>query len=652
MSAPMELPSPLHRWRDWLGWFDLALAESLGDLVRRLQDLAGPVQARSGRADTQPEGLGDLRSRGPYDRLLTTEWLLADELPEEFLRRAAASEHLFLAPALKAMPTDRAVVALFDAGPLQLGAPRLAHLAAWVLLARRAADLGGTLRWGIVQQPGALHGAARSADLARLMTSRTLTSASEVDRDAWRAVLSASGESHDDSGQPGQDLSDAEVWWIGAPTPDLAAPAGNERVLSFRLQWTSPQLDVAFAAPGATRRTTLPLPEEGLAARLMRADFKTPERSSSLQGARPKGTGKRAPPRGNAPPMALTHPPVFSRGGGSVLVPGVEGSHTALIFSIPSPASGRPVQRRTPQWAARATPIAFGLSGLSAHALIQCGELRLFQGWQVKRFVQRQLGETDVFVHVPGTARWMPMVSLHDGKESALLLVDSTKRLSFWPGQPGPRDAPLRAIGYEVIALAGVTSTSALAVYLAEGQVCLGWLGMASRQLSGIPMMPATKAADRALLALRPDRGRGQSPMPAALAARSQRTPVETWDLCWASPGMALISEAPFPDLSRATLRVPHGAKVIGLTTPHDEDSAALIVIGSDRRSVARMSSGAIRPLFSIAADIVQAEVCAETGRVAVLTRDRELIVMDGKDGQVLMVARDDMTDEQKEPTP
>jgi hypothetical protein len=652
MSAPMELPSPLHRWRDWLGWFDLTLAESLGDLVRRLQDLAGPVQARSGRADTQPEGLGDLRSRGPYDRLLTTEWLLADELPDEFLRRAAASEHLFLAPALKAMPTDRAVVALFDAGPLQLGAPRLAHLAAWVLLARRAAELGGTLRWGIVQQPGALHGAVRSADLARLMGSRTLTSASEVDREAWRAILSALGDAGDDSGPPGPDLSDAEVWWIGAPTPELAAPAGNERVLSFRLQWTSPQLEVSFAAPGATRRALLPLPEERLAARLMRADFKTQVPTSTLAGPRPKGSGKRAPPRGKAPAMAMTHAPVFSRGGGSVLVPGVAGSHTALIFTIPSPGSGRPVQRRAPQWATNAAPVAFGLSGLNAHALIQFGELRSFQGWQVKRFLPRKLDATDVFVHVPGTARWLPMALLQDGKESALLLVDSTKRLSFWPANPGHAGAPLRALGYEVIGLVGVTSTGALVAYLADGHVSLGWVNLKSRQLIGSPMLPVTQPADRALLAVRPDRGGGQSPMPAALAARMLRKPVETWHLCWARPDMNLMRQQQLPDMPWATLTLPDGAKAIGLTTASDEDSAALIVLGSGRRTVARLSTGGLRPVFSADADIVQAEVCAETGRVAVLTRDRELIVLDGNDGQVLMVARDDVADEQKEPTP
>src|SRR5437868_15500748 len=105
MNAPVDLPQPLQRWRQWLGWFEPTLADALGDLVRRLAELVGPAAAAGGRGAMEPDGLGDLRRRGSYERLLSSEWLLAEELPEEFLRRAAATEHLFLAPQLRAMPS-------------------------------------------------------------------------------------------------------------------------------------------------------------------------------------------------------------------------------------------------------------------------------------------------------------------------------------------------------------------------------------------------------------------------------------------------------------------------------------------------------------------------------------------------------------------
>src|ERR1700751_3916310 len=117
MTAVVGLPRPLQPWQTWLGWFDAELAQQIGEMVRRLSDLLGTAPSVSRHGQQEPDGLGDLRSRGSYERLLATEWLLADELPEEFLRRAAASEHLFLAPRLRAARVERSVVALFDCRP-------------------------------------------------------------------------------------------------------------------------------------------------------------------------------------------------------------------------------------------------------------------------------------------------------------------------------------------------------------------------------------------------------------------------------------------------------------------------------------------------------------------------------------------------------
>ena len=134
----MQLPDALQPWRPWLGWFTPDLAAELGQLVGRLHPLLGRFRNGSLHGDPEPDGLDDLRQRGSYERLLNSEWLLAGDLPDEFLRRAASGEHLFLAPRPRASQVDRFIVALFDAGPWQLGAPRLAQMAMWILLARRA----------------------------------------------------------------------------------------------------------------------------------------------------------------------------------------------------------------------------------------------------------------------------------------------------------------------------------------------------------------------------------------------------------------------------------------------------------------------------------------------------------------------------------
>ena len=57
----------------------------------------------------------------------------------------------------RAREANRLIIVLFDAGPLQLGAARLVHLALLILLARRAQEAGAELRWGILQNAPTLH---------------------------------------------------------------------------------------------------------------------------------------------------------------------------------------------------------------------------------------------------------------------------------------------------------------------------------------------------------------------------------------------------------------------------------------------------------------------------------------------------------------
>ena len=46
-----------------------------------------------------PDGFDGITDRGHPDRLLMSQWLLAQEVPLEFARRAAEGELLYLAPA-------------------------------------------------------------------------------------------------------------------------------------------------------------------------------------------------------------------------------------------------------------------------------------------------------------------------------------------------------------------------------------------------------------------------------------------------------------------------------------------------------------------------------------------------------------------------
>ena len=200
-----ELPRALAPWASLLGLFPADLALALGAWVRRLAVAVGPLE----RIGTDPEGVfagyGGITRRGPYGRLLSSEWLLAHELPDEFLRRAAMGEHLFLDVARQRPAGGRRSVVLFDAGPSQHGSPRLVHLAALVVLARRAEAAGADFAWGVLQRPNCgLLGAVGRDSLKRLVDVRCPEEASAEDLSAWRDQL----------GTPGVPRVD-DLWLIG-----------------------------------------------------------------------------------------------------------------------------------------------------------------------------------------------------------------------------------------------------------------------------------------------------------------------------------------------------------------------------------------------------------------------------------------------------
>ena len=142
MSAAMDLPAALQPWQPWLQVFDADIVGVLGELLVRLDPLVGRGSAQVPAMALATEGVGGIDLRGSYERLLLSEWALAQDAPEEFLRRAAGGEHLFLAPHRVQPRTDALIVVVFDAGPLQWGAPRLLQVALWILLARRAVEIG------------------------------------------------------------------------------------------------------------------------------------------------------------------------------------------------------------------------------------------------------------------------------------------------------------------------------------------------------------------------------------------------------------------------------------------------------------------------------------------------------------------------------
>jgi hypothetical protein len=283
------LPPGLRAWAAELAAFPPDVGAALGAHVARLAPLLGALSPRGAPGAGEPDGYDGVARRGAPERLLLSEWALALEHPDEFLRRAAAGEQGHLRPALRTPAAPRRSVVLFDAGPSQLGAPRLAHLALLVLLARRAADAGASFTWGVLQlAPATAHEGFGAGGVRLLLDARSALEAPKAPWEAWRERLGLAG--------PAVAREAPDVWLVGgARLGRLDGAAAYGRVELAEAEGER-ALEVVVHRPGAAaRRAALPLPPEPLCVRLLRDPFAearpAPQRLALPRTALPRTSG-------------------------------------------------------------------------------------------------------------------------------------------------------------------------------------------------------------------------------------------------------------------------------------------------------------------------------------------------------------------------
>ncbi|MBX7220541.1 MAG: hypothetical protein K1Y36_11390 [Blastocatellia bacterium] len=270
----MELPRSLARWGPLLKIFPRETIAALGPLIQRLDVLVGPLQIGASTGQGEPDGFDGIHRRGSYERLLNTEWLLADELPEEFLRRATEGEHLFLQTATRTPAGARRSVVLFDAGPNQLGAPRIVHLAALVVLASRAGKGSTSFEWGIAQAVQApLVQDVTENSVRHLLTARSPFEVTEENLRHWRQQLGGTNQTLDFWLVGGERLQNFEAS-RGVSFLTVTDPLEpNERFLAVTIQ----------TARKKTESVRLDLPDERASVRLLRDPFEAAAVSTPSQ---------------------------------------------------------------------------------------------------------------------------------------------------------------------------------------------------------------------------------------------------------------------------------------------------------------------------------------------------------------------------------
>ncbi len=637
MSRPPQsrLPAALQPWNTWLGWFDAELAEALGDVVRRLAQLAGPAPASTGRQQSEPDGLGDLRTQGRYERLLMSEWLLADEMPLEFLRRAASSEHLFLAPSLRATPSERHMVAIFDAGPHQLGAPRVAHLAVLILLARRAEQLGGTLRWGLLQQPGQLHTMNGAQSLKKLLKGRALKPGDATAIALWRDALAAEHPAPPPTSAP-------ECWWIGAaPGPQADAPLPNERRLELRPAWSGPMLHATLVTPRSSRQCDLPLPADIHLGALLRGQFAkaAPKLAESTQGAPALAITHRQ--------LSLTRRPLISADGNQVAAFPLE--DRAVLLMTPkkrsagtAPGGGGRLHVHEQQWAAGRALIAAQLNNRVVQGLLVDESSLHF--WQVAGWLTTGKPSSDAMSMAIATAAAMPLLVLEGGRKGphCVLVVDERKRLLAWH-KGGHKSVGPAQVAERVMAAVPGSNGTLFYVYLMEGALWLQQLKWDGQALVPLPeavhllsVTPLASGLTPLFFSLQPGH---IGVVPTAYAAQTRQSGQgQTWIVESDFGPQGLMSTAGPASRRRMEVELSAGQRAVGLVCRgrNEERQAGLLVMSTDRKTLSLASAGSRTPVFNTPTSIAQAVVCPGRGRVAIITEDRSLHFIEGSSGDVV----------------
>jgi hypothetical protein len=259
MGTP-PLPRALRRFAEVLELFDDDVTLPLGELSRRLAVLVGPMRSPASFGDGDPEGYDGLSRKGPYERLLLSEWLLADEIPDEFLRRAATGEHAFLRLQRAAEVGNRRSVVLFDAGPSQLGGPRVVQMAALLLMASRARQAGAAFHFGFLQAgTSSLHETIDDASIAAFLAARSLREPDEDDLERWLDAL-------------GPLSADDDLWIIGSSR--LGGRLGGLSHLALDevvAEWGSDvQASLVDAHGRAGRSVVMTLPAEEVCRQILR----------------------------------------------------------------------------------------------------------------------------------------------------------------------------------------------------------------------------------------------------------------------------------------------------------------------------------------------------------------------------------------------
>lgn len=600
------LPPALRPWASRLSLFPDDLALHLGPYVARLSAALGSLRPRGEADGGEPQGYDGLTRRGTFDRLLVSEWLWALESPDELVRRAAFGELSFLKPAFRQPRGARRTVALLDAGPDQLGAPRIAHLALLIVLSRRAEAAGAAFCWGVLQaDPGqGAFSEVTPGTLGTWLAARELEPVTQARLAAWRSALAL-------------DAAPEDAWLVGdARLARLPGASGLSRVEVAEVLATGERRLAVRVRPASRpeRAVVLGLPPPDACVRLLRDPFQQ---------------------RRAAPAVLLSQPPqprlrafFFSADGRRLMLHREDGGVGAMALPHSARATVPKARRVTPG----AGQVLLGMGWRHHGGLIVLtrrsdtgdyvlhGKLR--GGGGVGRRDARAFRGVDTGVHPTPPPEGLPgrLLSCMDAAgQERLLLAGLDESLFLVEEEPRTRRVLVSR------AVTGVTAAAEVdrqVVFVTRsrpqesGVPSTGaWLGLVGQD--SLRHLPLDVVGDQAFFGYGPVRGYAQAGL---LAARDR-------------PGQWSL----FSQTESTSVTLPEALRVVGAGTCREAPGeAGLLALDEDRRTLWLFSPQGRYKVMVAWEDVVYAEASHAVPVLGWLLKGGGLVLSDLREGGIL----------------
>jgi hypothetical protein len=588
-----QTQSFLQASNEWTNWFDKDLNTEINKILVALTPLIIGRPLSNTLAKEEPSGFDKISRKGNYENLLLSELAINEFMPEEFIRRACQNEHLFLQQGTNREKNSTQIIVLLDAGPHQLGSPRIAQIAIWLLLIQRAHKHKASFYWGILQSNDGLSIDTSERSIRNILKSRTYQPVNENLLSYWQEEIT------------GNNLSNNEVWVATNYSCDKHKWIGCQLIIN--VEFGNEFLKIIRKIKNETRSARLRIPPTETATKLLTGKFLDITSSEVHQHIKYK--------------ISLQQMPLFSHDGKYVAVGLLEGG--ALVYRIPANPDEKLLPPNVQKWTMDQQLMAACLNGKKLSGLLSIDSNIHF--WQVKRarLLQQTIENPWSFTH--GRAHWNPMYVFYHNQQQYIYFLDSqsTLFLYFIPDANSKnKSTNLQICARNILKITQVNPTSLVLAYRPTPYSISIEMYVHGKHQKCYTIPNVLLKASVFFSGQDWRQGKGFFAIQSTSQIQSDNN-LQHWKI--------FKGEGEFSKFKSHDLIFNSNIKVQGLIVlgQNKNQEPSLVAISASGKDILLISEDSTSQLFSLKSEIIRTNVNTISNRISIITNNRQLLIYD-----------------------